>query len=254
MSVKADLVSFLFSLDSNVALRNNNERISLSKELQDNYQLKIVFLLFYAGIMYYLAKLLNKKCIPAPRYITCSGTASKIFNIIGSTDNIQRFTKILFDELNGTSNKLDLKQVPNPKEITCKGGLKMAKADIDNTPEKQFYFGISVLDDRDEISAGDIQGLVKEILPDVVANYERFIKFFFSLNSKISFAQYFGIEDNGLFKQYEDILLEYADQDFTTVLEERLKDFQETDSFEDSMFFYPLSGGIFRLAQFISEL
>ena len=144
--------------------------------------------------------------------------------------------------------------MPNPKEITCKGGLKMTKADIDNTPEKQFYFGTSILDNRDEISAGDIQGLVRDILPDVVANYKRFIEFFFSLNSKMSFAQYFGIEDNGLFKQYEDVLLEYADQDFTTVLEERLKDFQETDSFEDSMFFYPLSGGIFRLAQFISEL
>ena len=250
----ADLISFLFSLDSNVALRKNNERISLSKELQDNDQLKIVFLLFYAGIMYYLAKLLNKKGIPAPGYITCSGTASKIFNIIGSTDNIQHFTKLLFDELNGTSNKLELKQVHNPKEITCKGGLKMTKADIDNTPGKQFYFGTAILDDRDEISAGNIQGLASEILPDVIANYERFIKFFFSLNSKMSFAQYFGIEDNGLFKQYEEVLLEYADQDFTTVLEERLKDFQETDNFEDSMFFYPLSGGIFRLAKYISEL
>mgnify|MGYP006805757901 CR=1 FL=1 len=71
-------------------------------------------------------------------------------------------------------------------------------------------------------------------------------------NEKMSFAQYFGIEDNGAFTRYEEVLTEDAEQDFATVLVERLKDFQQKDSFEDSLFFYPLSGGIFRLAAFIS--
>lgn len=250
----ADLISFLFSLDSNVALKKNGESISLSKELQDNYQLKIVFLLFYAGIMYYLAKLLKKKGIPAPGYITCSGTASKIFNIIGSTENIQKFTKALFDELEGSGTRLELKQVPNPKEITCKGGLKMPKADTSLTPDKQYYFGTDILDSVDNITAGALRDKVPQLMEQVVKNYKEFIRFFFSLDNKMSFAKYFGIEDNGLFEEFKTVLLEYADQDFTTVLEDRLNDFQDNEDFEDSMFFYPLSGGIFRLAQFISNL
>lgn len=249
----ADLISFLFSLESNVALRKNNERISLSKELQENYELKIVFLLFYAGIMYYVAKLLQKKNIPAPGYITCSGTASKIFNLIGSTDNIQLFTKVLFDEVQNSQTKIILKQVPNPKEITCKGGLKMSDADIEETPEKRYYFGASLVDDKDVIKRGELESISSQVMDEVVKNYKQFIQFFFKLNDKVSFAKYFGIEDNGSFKKFAKVLTEFAEQDFSTVLEERMKDFQETDDFEDSMFFYPLHGGIFRLAQFISE-
>ena len=58
---------------------------------------------------------------------------------------------------------------------------------------------------------------------------------------------------NGVFKRFESVLTEFADQDFSTVLEERLKDFEDSDGFEDSLFFYPLTGGIFRLAQYISD-
>lgn len=250
----SDLISFLFSLDNNAALKKSGESISLSKDLQDNYQLKIVFLLFYAAIMYYIAKLLAKKGIPAPRYITCSGTASKIFNIIGSSDNIQRFTKVLFDKLEKSENQLVLKQVMNPKEITCKGGLKMNQTDIDSIPGKQYYFGASILDDENNLIRTEaVRHMSTDIMTQVVSGYKEFVKFFFSLNKEFSFAQYFGIEDNGVFKRFESELTKYADEDFSTVLEERLKDFEDADGFEDSLFFYPLNGGIFRLAQYISE-
>lgn len=248
----ADLVSFLFSLENNAALKKKGEKISLSSELQENYQMKVVFLLFYTAIIYYIAQLLNKKGIPSPRYITCSGTASKIFNIIGGTDNIQKFTNLIFNEVQKSETKLILKQDPNPKEITCKGGLKMSQEDIDATPSKAYFFGTSILDGKESILAEELENLPADIVNEVIENYKEFIKFFFKLNEKMSFAQYFGIEDNGAFAKYEEVLIEDAEQDFATVLGERLKDFQQKDSFEDSLFFYPLSGGIFRLAAFIS--
>lgn len=248
----ADLVSFLFSLENNASLKEEGEKISLSAELQENYQMKIVFLIFYTAIMYYIAKLLDKNGIPSPRYITCSGTASKIFNIIGGTDNIEKFTNLIFNEVQNSNTRLILKQVPNPKEITCKGGLKMSKTDIEATPSKSYFFGTSILDNKETILAEELKDLPNDIVKEVIDNYKQFIKFFFKLNKKMSFAQYFGIEDNGTFIKYEQILTEDAEQDFATVLYERLKDFQNADSFEDSLFFYPLSGGIFRLAAFIS--
>ena len=248
----ADFVSFLFSLENNVALKKQGERISLSSELQENYQLKVVFLLFYTAIMYYIAKLLKKKGISSPRYITCSGTASKIFNIIGGTENIQEFTGLIFNQILESDTTLLLKQVPNPKEITCKGGLKMTEADIDDTPRKAYFYGATKLDSIESILASDLNN--PDIFVDeIVNNYKSFVKFFFGINRKFSFAQYFGIEDNGSFERYYNVLTEYAEQDFATVLEERMKDFQESDSFEDSLFFYPLSGGLFRLAAYISN-
>lgn len=248
----ADFVSFLFSLENNVALKKQGEKISLSSELQENYQLKVVFLLFYTAIMYYIAKLLNKKGISSPRYITCSGTASKIFNIIGGTDNIQEFTGLIFKHVQESDITLLLKQVPNPKEITCKGGLKMTEDDIDETPKKAYFYGSEKLDSHESVLASELNS-PDELVGEIVNNYKSFIKFFFDLNKSFSYAQYFGIEDNGSFEKYSKVLTEYAEQDFATVLEERMKDFQESDSFEDSLFFYPLSGGLFRLAAYISN-
>lgn len=249
----ADLVSFLFSLENNAALQRQGEKISLSSELQENYQLKVVFLLFYTAIMYYIARLLDKQGIPSPRYITCSGTASKIFNIIGGTNNIQEYTNLIFKEVQQIDTKLILKQVSNPKEITCKGGLKMTATDIASTPSKAYFFGSSLLDSKDYILAEELREIDSLFVKEVIDNYKEFVKFFFNLNKKMSFAQYFGIEDNGLFEKFEEILIEDAEQDFATVLEERLKDFQDSDSFEDTLFFYPLSGGMFRLAAYISQ-
>lgn len=249
----ADLISFLFSLENNAALKKQGEKISLSSELQENYQLKVVFLLFYTGIMYYIARLLEKNGIPSPKYITCSGTASKIFNIIGGTENIQKFTNLIFKEVQNLDTNLQLKQVSNPKEITCKGGLKMSQADIEATPVKSYFFGSSIFDKRNNISAGELKELDDEVREEVIKGYKDFIQFFFNLNKKMSYAQYFGIEDNGSFEQFEKVLVGDAEQDFATVLEERLKDFQDADPFEDSLFFYPLSGGLFRLAAFISQ-
>lgn len=249
----ADLVSFLFSLENNAALQRQGEKISLSSELQENYQLKVVFLLFYTAIMYYIANLLKKKGIASPRYITCSGTASKIFNIIGGTDNIQAFTKLIFQEIQQADTELHLKQVANPKEITCKGGLKMTAKDIESTPSKAYFFGASELDRKNNMTAEELRTLQPTVIREVIDNYKEFVHFFFNLNKKMSFAQYFGIEDNGSFEKLAQILTDDAEQDFATVLEERLKDFQDSDSFEDSLFFYPLSGGIFRLAAYISQ-
>ena len=129
----------------------------------------------------------------------------------------------------------------------------MNQADIDTTPVKSYYFGSSIFDKKNNISAGELRELDNKTIKEVIKGYEDFIKFFFNLNKKMSFAQYFGIEDNGSFEKFEKVLVGDAEQDFATVLEERLKDFQEADPFEDSLFFYPLSGGLFRLAAFISQ-
>ena len=129
----------------------------------------------------------------------------------------------------------------------------MSEEDIAATPVQSYYFGSSIFDERNNISAGELKEVEEKVRKEVIEGYEDFIKFFFNLNNKMSFAQYFGTEGSGSFKKYEEVLTSDAEQDFATVLEERLKDFQDSDPFEDSLFFYPLWGGIFRLAAYISQ-
>ena len=128
----------------------------------------------------------------------------------------------------------------------------MTEDDIDETPKKAYFYGSEKLDSHESVLASELNS-PDELVGEIVNNYKSFIKFFFDLNKSFSYAQYFGIEDNGSFEKYSKVLTEYAEQDFATVLEERMKDFQESDSFEDSLFFYPLSGGLFRLAAYISN-
>lgn len=252
----SDLISFFFSLDNNKALKDHDETISLSEELKNNHKLKIVFLLFYAGIMYYIANLLAKKGIPSPSYITCSGTASKIFDIIGNAKKIEEFTKIIFDKVQNSGIWPELKTVENPKEITCKGGLEMNDKAVNSTPPKEYYFGAHLLDDsKDIIKAESLKDdeQTKILWEQVKATYKQFIETFFDINKKLSFKDSFGISTENLFGEFKDILTKKAEEDFYTVLGERLKDFDNSDIFEDSPFFYPLYGGMFRLAQYISE-
>ena len=249
----ADLMSFLFSLEHNARLKKQGEKISFSKELEENYKLKVVFLLFYVAVMYYVANLLKKKNLSAPGYITFSGTASKIFSIIGGVKNIQKLTNSMFTQLLNMKKDLEIKQVNNPKEITCQGGLKMTQEDINVEPSKEYFFGSSSLDSKKTIKAQEGELSAENVVKEVLNLYSSFINFFFKLNESVSFAQYFGIEDNGSFEEYKRILTEHAEEDFATVLEDRLTDFQDTDDFEDSLFFYPLCGGIFRLAQYIAN-
>lgn len=249
----ADFVSFLFSLEHNARLNKSGENISFSRELEENYKLKIVFLLFYTAIVYYIAMLLRKKGLTSPGYITFSGTASKMFSIIGGVSNLQRLTKSLFNKLFNSDHRLELKRVKNPKEITCQGGLKMSAEEIAVTPSKEYFYGAESLDNELKIFANEENLSKKLVVEEVLDSYYKFIDFFFELNNDVSYSQYFGIEDNGNFNDYKRILKEHAEEDFATVLEDRLKDFQEADVFEDSLFFYPLCGGIFRLAQYIAD-
>jgi 2-amino-4-hydroxy-6-hydroxymethyldihydropteridine diphosphokinase len=55
--------------------------LSYNNEIINDDDLKIVFLIFYSSIIYHLAKLMKQKEMKAPRYITFSGTGSKIISI-----------------------------------------------------------------------------------------------------------------------------------------------------------------------------
>ncbi len=72
-------------------------------------------------------------------------------------------------------------------------------------------------------------------------------------NKACRFYDKFGIE-NSDFATYKTILTEYAAEDLNTVIDARRKELKEDDSeINDSLFFYPLSGGINRLSNYIAN-
>ena len=193
-----EFVSFLYSLDNNPRMAGKG--ISFSEELRANQELRVVLLLFYAAEVYYAAKLLEMQKLSTPAYITVSGTASKVLGLIGSYDALQKMAKRIFNDMLHDDGNVELKQVDNPKEITCKGGLNMKQRFVVGDVEEitEFCTGSKLLDSLNVPRYKDVNDAVRA---EVLKAYLDFVDYFFRLNEKFSFAKYFGVSNEREFKQ-----------------------------------------------------
>lgn len=138
-SIKAskfgDLASFFFSLSNNEDLKN--VEINFNSMLKKDKEQKLVFVLFYASIIYHTAQIMKARELPLPRHITFSGNGSKIVNIVADKDVLAEFSKLIFekvyDQKYGNSGLDIIQNTVNPKEVTCKGGIKAADKDYVQT-------------------------------------------------------------------------------------------------------------------------
>ena len=249
----ADFVSFLYSLEKNAELKKRGISMSFSDELKNDYSMKVVLLLFYVGEIYYLANLLKVKKIGTPAYITISGTASKVLDLIGGKRELEGLTKVIFNDIIGDDGKVELKNVANPKEITCKGGLCMKPGDnVANSDELCYCFSASPsVEGQKAVKLTDVNS---QVMSEVVDFYKGFVDYFFGLNGKFSFEKNFGICAQRNFDEFRDILLDHAHEDFAAVLDARKSERNDPDAeLEDSAFFFPLAGGLNRLSYYISN-
>jgi hypothetical protein len=138
-----DLASFFFSLQDNEILKNVD--INFNSMLKKDNDQKLVFVLFYAAIIYHSAKIMKAKQLQAkgqkmqlPRHITFSGNGSRIINIIGDKDVLAELSKCIFekvfDQKYGSSGLDIIQNTKNPKEVTCIGGIKAADKNYVQTP------------------------------------------------------------------------------------------------------------------------
>lgn len=248
--VSSDLITFLYSLKSNKALNNAGMTYGMEDKLAQDSEMKIVILLFLAAEIYHIASIFKAKNIPSPSYLTLSGTASKVFKIF-SDGALSDFTSIIFRDVVGNGEKITIKTVDKPKEITCKGGLNTTAQDLNMDVDKILF---NVNGSR-SFDAGDktFTSITEEVKEEVLETYRHFVNYFFSIDRKFSFMDNFGI-DNSHLGNYRGILLDKADEDLSTVIEEREKEAKKPDAeTTDSMFFYPIAGGLNKLAYFISK-
>ena len=252
--VSADFVSFLYSLEKNTELKKRGINISFSDTLKNDYEMKTSLLMFYVAEIYYLANVLKIKGIGTPAYLTVSGTGSKVLDLIGGQQELEGLTKIIFNDVIGDDGKVELKRVKNPKEITCKGGLNMKSEDVVNDSDELRYCFVASPKMEKLQGHAKIKDVDQEAVSEVMKFYTNFVNYFFSLNSKFSFEKKFGISTQRNFSEYRDILLEHAQEDLASVLDLRRTERNDPDAeIEDSLFFFPLAGGLNRLSYYISN-
>jgi len=167
-STMGDLASFFFSLSNNDMLRN--VEINFNSMLKRDSDQKLVFVLFYAAIIYHTAQIMKAKNLELPRHIAFSGNGSRIVNIVGDEEDLAQLSKCIFEKVfekqYGKSGLNIIQNTKNPKEVTCKGGIKAADKDYTQTPFEQVVLlgidNITFTTDNDTYSSVYVEDNVKK--------------------------------------------------------------------------------------------
>lgn len=269
-----EMIAFFFSLESNNAIRSANYSISFSEMLKSEEDSKIIFVFFYSSIIYHLAQLMKSKGLEPPRYITFSGTGSKVINIVdsdpkqdvGSFKNdaeivksttltkLNDYTKIIFSDVYSRDiDNIEIRQYNEPKEITCKGGLLCDNfTDIDKIKivlvgdknQRSFFTDPQV--ETKGIKYNEIYDAA--LLSSVQEEVTNFIDKFFSWNNKYNYYSKFGAKQED-FKA----LLETMKGDIKMFLKAGIEDKlgeveQKNIKIEESLFFYSIVGLLNKVA------
>lgn len=244
-----NMASFLFSLSNNSKLKDadiNRMALDFSKLLRDDENLKIVFILYYAAIIYHVANIIKVKQLEAPRHIAFSGNGSKVINII-STDIplIEQLTKIILEHVLGKAidtplEILGLEKDAMPKASTCKGGLL---ATTDNTSPDSIVIlkgdGSEIVDKN-----STYEDLTEQDYNSTINAVQKFFDYVLNkLNDTINLDDAFGVSRESL-----QIAREVCKNDLHTFLKkgiaQRCEHSDDKNEIEETSFFYPIMGVI----------
>lgn len=257
--VTEDINAFFFSLETNSKIENK-QRYSYNDLLADDEDLKIVFLYFYAAIIYHVAKLMKLKNLEMPKHLAFSGTGSKILKIVTPDlrGMLANFSMKIFEkvyEKEFPAEKLTIvTEEQKPKEITCKGGLMINSGGL-NADVTEIRSVLTCLEHqgKTELLPKDLTGETKE---EIVKFVTEFNNFFIQLNNEMNFRKYFGVSAKSM-----EIFKEEVNKYLRDFLEEGFSYNRELDEngndnepLEESLFFYPITKTINNLVNKMAEI
>ena len=249
-----DVNAFLFSIENVEQLRELREVdrniYSYNTLLRNDSQRKLIFMYFYAAIIYYIAQSMKARNYEMPKQIYFSGTGSKILNILGSKEQVIEFTQLILERVfeKQYTERFSIKiEHKSPKQITCRGGIRLESLRMDGnvdvrqlTPRNvnAMKYCYSMLDDK-PLTIKSVYDI--ETRDRLIAQVEKFNQFFIDLCDNVTKDE-FGI-DNKVFKIFTSVLSDDIGNYLTAGISSYLKGRYEGDeNIEDVPFFYPIIG------------
>lgn len=226
---------------------------SFTEKLNETEELKIVPLLFISSIFYHIAKYQKHKGSGIPRYITFSGTASKMLRILDVSKGLKSVTKlanrIFNDVFRSEQANVELVAAAGPKEVTAKGGLYNPVAPKE---DKFILFGSEDTLEYKELTYGD--ALSETTRNAVIKEVETFIDLFFEWNSALDFTNEFALNTKR-FAEFKKILKTDLDIFLVEGIHELKEEMarEEDSKMNETLFFMPLKGVLNKLAFCITD-
>lgn len=252
-----DLNAFLFSVINNKAV-GGNDVFSYNLRLNEDGRLKIVFLYFYAALIYYVARMMQHRHIDKPRSVMFSGTGSKVLDIVGGKRDLDLISQAIFERVYGASYDADgfsvVMERKEPKQITCRGALMQVRDASGCVSVEQLN---RLMDGIDNHMKYNYSAIAKESLAyadmddptvrmQIVDAVREFNGFFCQLCDDLHVVDRFLVDNQSLakFKQLVNKDLEHHLVNGWNFVNKDETDRNASDKIEDTVFFYPIIGSI----------
>ena len=250
-----DFASFFFSLKDNEDLNEKGKSIDFNKMLNDDKKQKIVFLLFYAAIIYHTAQVMKAKGQSMPRHLTFSGNGSRIVNVIGTKGTLEKVATVIFEKIfsvkygdNAQPKKLEI--IPNssnPKEVTCKGTISILdKSQLDVEVSSTVLLGIDDITFAGKISYNELSVKTVDLIDKINNQVEAFFTFVLDELLKCEIKKQVGTETLeqalGIPKSSIEKVKEVLSnkEDLRNITKNKIVNKDKNDVIEETFFFLPI--------------
>jgi len=266
----SDIASFLFSLKHNKKVRlagdNLAENANLNAKLIRDSSQKITFIFFYSAIIYHLAKLMKIKDLGMPDKIVFSGNGSRVIPFFTNDSDIRKdFTKLIFEkvfERDYHSNNLEIiLNEANPKEATCKGGFFIENSDSYSDILRKIVVlhsnGTDSIIQRNgenlnKVNRDDTYEVIDDnYIKQTVEESKVFIQFVFDL---LPFFSNQGYKLNNTSVEIaKTVCFQRLDIYAKNGWQQKREEVNQSESIEETLFFYPLVGMLKELSDAICK-
>lgn len=252
-----DINAFLFSVIQNKVV-GGNDVFSYNQRLNEDGRLKIVFIYFYASLIYYVARMMKHRQLAMPRSVMFSGTGSKVLDIVGSKRELDLLTAAIFERVYGEHYDADgfsvIMERKEPKQITCRGALMQVRDSSGCASVEELN---RMMDSFDSNLKYNYSAIAKETLvyedmdqtairQQIVEAVRAFNDFFCQLCDEIHVVDRFLVDNQSLnrFKELVNKDLEHHLINGWNFVNKNEPDRNASDAIEDTLFFYPIIGSI----------
>lgn len=252
-----DINAFLFSVMKNKVVAGNDV-FSYNLRLNEDGRFKLIFIYFFATLIYHVARTMHHREIAMPRSLMFSGTGSKVLDIVGVQSDLEIIAQAIFEyvygqhyEEGGFSIVMERRE---PKQITCRGALMQVR---DSNGYAELVQLNKLMEGLTSQLRYNYTGIAQETLtyadmeqPTVcsllVEEVQRWNDFFLTLCDKIEVVDRFLVDQQSLthFREWVNRDLEHHLINGWKFVNKNEPERNANDKIEDTVFFYPIIGAI----------
>lgn len=251
----SDIIAFFFSLANNKQVAGAIP-FDFMKKMSDNKQIKYVFIVFYASIIYHVACAMKSKGLQMPSTIAFSGNGARTLEILSKTPKVlEDFISKIFGKVYGDESAcIDVIVESQPKKATCKGGI-LRTEDRALFLREDIKYDLLGCDKTKSLQGLSLEEIDETIRNQIVKEIIGFITFVKQLNKDDYYQKLFGA-DKSVEKQIDKVFVAKKIYEYLKDgIDKKVKECAgvANDPIDETLFFYPMIGLLNELVREISK-